>query len=85
MKKFKNYSFTMGLVSAVMLVVVQILAAFDVYISSETVSNIISVILGALVVIGVINKPSENEQTEIENKIDEAAKKDETDLNNNEN
>ncbi len=71
MNKFKNYSFMFGLVSAILMVVVQVLAAFEIYISSETVSNIVSVILGGLVVIGVVNKPTESEKIEADKKIDE--------------
>lgn len=62
MKKFKSYSFMMGLISAILMVIVQILAAFDIYISNEMVSNIVSVILGGLVVLGVVNKPKDDEQ-----------------------
>lgn len=71
MNKFKNYSFMCGLISAILMVVVQILAAFEIYISNETVSTIVSVILGGLVVIGVVNKPTED-QTNVSDKIDEA-------------
>ncbi len=63
MNKFKNYSFMCGLISAILMVIVQVLAAFDIYISNETVSNIVSVVLGALVVLGVINKPSSGDSS----------------------
>ena len=75
MNKFKNYSFLTGLISAVLMVIVQILSAFEIYISSEMVSNIISVVLGALVVLGVVSKPnntSENKTEEISDETSEA-------------
>lgn len=81
MNKFKNYSFLTGLISAVLMVIVQILSAFEIYISSEMVSNIVSVILGALVVLGVISKPNNSEEVKTENESEETvdAKPDETD------
>ncbi len=66
MNKFKNYSFLTGLISAVLMVIVQILSAFEIYISSETVSNIVSVMLGALVVLGVISKPENTTENKTE-------------------
>ena len=83
MNKFKNYSFLTGLISAVLMVIVQILSAFEIYISSEMVSNIVSVILGALVVLGVISKPNNSEEVKTENESEETVdtKPDETDKN----
>ena len=74
MNKFKNYSFLTGLISAVLMVIVQILSAFEIYISSETVSNIVSVILGALVILGVISKPDSTTQAKSEEITNETEK-----------
>lgn len=62
--KLKNYSFVASLLSGIALVVVQVLAIFEIYIKDEIISNIISAILGLLVGIGIIIAPKNDKNTE---------------------
>lgn len=67
-KKTKTYAFWMSVSSACLLVVVQILSIFGINISSQSVSEIISGVLGALVVAGILIGPIKDEE---ENKTEE--------------
>lgn len=59
-EKLKNYSFWVGLVASIMLVVKFIAESFGFSIDEEVVNNVVNAILGVLTVVGVINKPKQN-------------------------
>ena len=72
-KKTKTYAFWMSVSSACLLVIVQILSIFGINISSQSISEIISGVLGALVVAGILIGPIKEE----ENKTEDGEEKDE--------
>ena len=63
-KKTKTYAFWMSVLSALALVVVQILSIFGINISSQQVTEIISGALGVLVVAGILIGPIKEEDDE---------------------
>lgn len=75
-KKTKTYGFWMSVSSAVLLVIVQILSIFGINIQSQAISEIISGILGALVVAGILIGPIKSEESD-ENEQNEKNEEDE--------
>ena len=59
--KFKSYSFWVGLVASIMLVVKFLAEQFGFKIDEEEINNFVNSILGILTVLGVINNPTKNE------------------------
>ena len=70
-KLIKSYGFWMSLLSGFALVVVQVLSLFNINIQSKSISDIISGVLGCLVVAGVLTKPTANNDETIEEIISE--------------
>ena len=60
-QKLKSYSFWVGLVASIMLVVKFIAESFGFKINEEAINSIVNSILGVLTVFGVINKPTTKE------------------------
>lgn len=77
-EKLKSYSFWVGLIASIMLVVKFVAESFGVKIPEDSINGIINGVLGVLCVIGVINKPTANapsvdsntENVETDNEID---------------
>lgn len=57
-EKFKSYSFWVGLVTCIMLVIKFIAENFGFKIDEDAINNIINGVLGLLVILGVVNKPN---------------------------
>lgn len=57
-EKLKTYSFWVGLVASVMLVVKFVAENFGFKIDEDLVNNVVNSILGILTIFGVINAPS---------------------------
>lgn len=60
-QKLKSYSFWVGLVASIMLVVKFIAESFGFKINEEAINSVVNSILGVLTVFGVINKPTTKE------------------------
>lgn len=60
-QKLKSYSFWVGLVASIMLVVKFIAESFGFKINEEVINSVVNSILGVLTVFGVINKPTTKE------------------------
>ena len=64
MEKFKSYSFWVGLIASIMLVVKFIAESFGFSIPEDSINSIVNGVLGILCVIGVINKPTKLDNKE---------------------
>ena len=64
MEKFKSYSFWVGLIASIMLVVKFIAESFGFSIPEDSINSIVNGVLGILCVIGVINKPAKLDNKE---------------------
>lgn len=73
-KKTKTYAFWMSTLSAILLALVQILSIFGINIQSQAISEIISGVLGALVVAGILIGPIKTEEKEDDSEPDENKK-----------
>lgn len=58
-EKLKSYSFWVGLIASIMLVVKFVAESFGLSINEESIDTVVNSILGILTVFGVINKPKE--------------------------
>ena len=57
MEKLKSYSFWVGLVASIMIVVKFVAESFGFTIPEENIDSIVNGVLGILTVMGVVNKP----------------------------
>ena len=73
-KKTKTYAFWMSVLSAILLVVVQILSIFGINIKTQEITEIISGILGVLVVAGILIGPIKEEDEEKEDEENDKQK-----------
>lgn len=64
MEKFKSYSFWVGLIASIMLVVKFVAESFGFSIPEDSINSIVNGVLGILCVIGVINKPEKSDKKE---------------------
>lgn len=60
-KKTKTYAFWMSVLSAVLLFIVQVLNIFGVTIQTQVITDIVSSLLGVLVVTGILIGPIKTE------------------------
>lgn len=71
-EKLKSYSFWVGLIASIMLVVKFIAENFGFSINEESINTVVNSILGILTVFGVINKPKEkNDSNENVDNVDD--------------
>ncbi len=61
MKKFRNYGFWIGLTGAVILLLQTIGKYFGFVVNSEMINEIVTCVCGILVLLGVLIKPSSND------------------------
>lgn len=61
-KKTKTYAYWLSVLSATLLVVVQVLAIFKIYVETKVISDIISSVLGLLVVAGILIGPIKTDE-----------------------
>lgn len=71
-EKLKSYSFWVGLIASIMLVVKFVAESFGLSINEESIDTVVNSILGILTVFGVINKPKEkNDSNENVDNVDD--------------
>ena len=61
MEKLKSYSFWVGLVASIMIVVKFVAESFGFTIPEENIDSIVNGVLGILTVMGVVNKPMKSQ------------------------
>ena len=67
--KLKNYSFWVGLVACIMLVVKLLAENFGFKINEEDINNIVNSVLGLLVILGVINNPTSKNTSTVDESL----------------
>ena len=61
MNKLKNYSFWVGFIASIMIVIKFVAESFGFSIPEDNINSIVNGVLGILTVVGVINKPAKSD------------------------